>query len=132
MIEDFIKKNVLLALEPKRNLLGDLVVGYNRPALGRHERINLEQADEWLPQDIEKARKEVSHYGLAGNDVAVFIAFYIGRRRWDEAKPLFRLLAESGSKTKAAVVLTNHRWFQNNPTLGAHLGNLILKDIKTL
>lgn len=129
---DFIKKNTLLALEPKRNLLGDLVIGYNRPALGRYERINLEQAEEWLLQDIEKARKEVAHYGLSNNEVAIFIAFYIGRKRWNEGKPLFRLLAESGPKGKAAVVLTNHRWFQNNPSLGGLLGNLILKDVKTL
>lgn len=130
MIE-FIKKNTLLALEPKRNLLGDLIIGYNRPALGRHERINLEQANEWLVQDIEKAKKEVAKNGLEGNEVAAFIAFYIGRRRWDEARPLFNLL-KSGDKVKGAVVLTNHRWFQNNPSLGALLGNMILKDQKVL
>jgi hypothetical protein len=128
---DFIKKHTLLALEPKRNLLGDLVIGYNRPALGRHERINMEQANEWLSEDIEKAKKEVAKQGLDGNEVAAFIAFYIGRRRWDEARPLFNLI-KSGDKVKGAVVLTNHRWFKNNPSLGGLLGNLILKDTKNL
>ena len=131
MIDEFIKKNILIALVPKRNPLGDLVVGYNRPALGRHERINVEQAEEWLPQDIEKARKEVAKHGLGDNDIAVFVAFYIGRRRWEEARSLFKLLS-SGDRVKSALVLTNHRWFTGNPTLGAFLGKMILKDEKIL
>jgi hypothetical protein len=128
---DFIKKNILLALEPKRNLLGDLTIGYNRPTLGRHERINLEQANEWLLEDIEKARKEVSKNGLDNHDIALFIAFYIGRRRWEEAKPLFKVMKE-GPSSKAAVILANHRWFTNNPSLGGYLASRLAKGVKTL
>jgi hypothetical protein len=128
---DFIKKHCLLCLVPKRNLLGDVVVGYNRPALNRHEKINVEQANEWLVQDIEKARKEVDKHGLHESELAVFVAFYIGRRRWKEADSLFNLLRD-GEKTKAALILTNHRWFANNPSLGVELAKKILKGEKSL
>ena len=125
-LTDFIKKNTLLALTPKRNSLGDSIIGWNRPALSRYERITVEQANDWLPQDVEKARKVVAKHGLASNEVCVFVAFYISRKRWYEAEHFFKLVAE-GHKTKAALVLSNSKWFSINPSLGGEIASKIAK-----
>lgn len=131
MIVDFIKKNTLLGLTPKRNLLGDKIIGWNRPIQDPKETTTLEKAEEWLSQDIEKARKEVAKQGLDGNDVALFIAFYITRKRWAEAKLFWKYLRE-GERAKAALFLTNGRWMRNNPSLAAEIGGKIMKGETTL
>lgn len=130
MIE-FIKRNTRLDLIPARNKLGDLVIGWNRPALNKDERITLDVADEWLPEDIEKARKAVARYALDKSEPAVFIAFYIGQRRWPEASGFFELL-KTGQAAKAALVISNSKWFRNNPALGCYLAKKIAQGEKTL
>jgi hypothetical protein len=125
-IQDYIKKNTLLGLRTKRNLLGDKIIGWNRLTQDSKESVSLEQAEDWLKEDIEKARKEVAKSGLDGNEIALFIAFYITRKRWAEAKLFWRYLRE-GQNAKAALFLTNGRWMRNNPSLGSEIGRKILK-----
>lgn len=125
-MKDYIKKNTPLGLQPKRNLLGDKIIGWNRLAQDPKETTTLEKADEWLAQDIEKARKEVAKQGLDGNEVALFVAFYITRKRWQEAKLFWKYLRE-GERAKAALFLTNGRWMRNNPSLAAEIGSKIVK-----
>ena len=136
-MEEFIKKNVLLALDrPKRNLLGDLCIGWNRPARGTSESVSMEKAHEWLKQDIEKARKQANKVAALGsNDVAVFILFYIGVRRYDEFYKFLRDLSEADAKrdkVRLAIEITNHRYFQSNPSLAVYLAKKVLTGEKTL
>lgn len=125
-ILDYIKKNTLLGLSVKRNLLGDKIIGWNRLARDSKETVSLEKADEWLLEDIEKARKEVAKQQLDNNEIALFVAFYITRKRWAEASLFWKYLRE-GQNAKAALFLTNGRWMRNNPSLGAEIGGKILK-----
>ncbi len=128
---DFFKKNLMLNLQAERNRLGDVVVGYNRPALNRTERVSLEEANEWLAQDIEKARKEAAKYEQDKNEPVIFVLHYIGRRRWAEAAHFLGLVKDR-QLVKAALVLSNSKWFKNNFTLAALLAQKIVKGEKTL
>lgn len=130
-LKDFVKKHVLLNLTPQKNLLGKDVIGYGRVPLNRHEKITQELADEWLSQDIEKARKFVSKYELGKNDVCVFLAFYVGRENWNDIIKVLKLI-QYGENTKAALTLTNSRFLRNNPSLGGILGSKIVKGERTL
>lgn len=131
MIIDFIKSNVNLALSPKRNRLGDLTLGYNRVTHDKNEQVSIEVADSWLEQDVQKARKYVAKWSLDKHEPLVFTAFYVGRRRWNELEPILDSL-KNGERVKAAVNLTNKTWFRTNPSLGAVIGNKIIKNEKTL
>jgi hypothetical protein len=129
---DFLKKNSILALEkPKRNLMGDLVIGWNRKARDHTESVTLEKANEWLLQDIEKARKAVNKQcGLGDNDVLVFILFYVGTRRFKDFNEFLNQFNEvtcTRDLSKIALSLTNHRYFKNNPMLASLLAKKILQ-----
>ena len=131
MLPDFIKRHCLLCLEPKRNLLGDRVIGYNRPARG-NEQITVETAEQWLHEDVEKAKKHLAKfYQMSDNEPLVFVAFYVGRRRWGDAGLIFQLVAE-GQRVKAALKLTNSSMFRNNPSLGSVLAKKIVEGEKTV
>ena len=130
MIE-FAKKNTSLNLTSAKNKLGDEVIGYNRIALSRYEKIDVERAEEWLNQDIEKARKFASKFGLDKHEPVIFFLFYIGHSRWKEVEGILKLI-KHGEYIKATLILTNHRFIRNNPSLGGILGTKIVKDDRTL
>lgn len=129
---DFIKKNVLLALDaPKRNLIGDLIIGWNHSVIKKNQtKISLEQAHRLMALDIEACRKEADRIARIGhNDVVVFILFYIGPRRWPEAEDFlkrFKGAEKVEELASIAVDLSNSRWFKNNPSLATILCKKII------
>lgn len=126
MTEQIIKQTCQLALKPKRNLLSDLTVGWGRLTFNEDEQVTPEQAEVWLAQDIEKARKFIEKHGVKATDHLILAAHYITSRRWEELASTLKLLRE-GHKVKAALDLANKSWFKNNPQLGSKIGQSILR-----
>ena len=129
---DFIKKHVLLCLETKRNSLGDLVIGYNRPSIHPKETTTVETANKWIIQDIEKARKELDkNYQMGHNEPCVFLLFHLNRKRWGACKAVLDLI-KNGELTKAALAITNANWFSKNVELGVLIATKVAKGEESL
>ena len=119
-----------LAKKPRRNKLGDVVIGHNHPVHSSEKKDDLQSL---LINDVDytltHTHKHFKNYNSihpVRRNVLCHILFYLGENRlkgWKE----FIEAVEMENWARAALTLVNSKFYRNDPTTAKKLAERLLK-----
>ena len=129
---DEVKRFHPLATKPRRNKLGEVVIGYNHPA--RDAEASTEDYEQLLTNDVDyalslapKMFKTFNEAHPVRRNVMVHLCFYLGKARLKRWSNLVDAI-NTENWSRAAIEIVNHKPnFGSNPQLAKTLAERLLK-----
>jgi hypothetical protein len=128
-----IKRLHPLASNPRKNKIGETVVGYNHPARDKEAKggdfENLLQTDyEFAVRLAKRLFKRFDEYKTPVKSVLIHVCFFLGEKRMKQTMESFIEAVNLGAWGKAALVLSNCRWYKNDPSTGKLLAERLVRQ----
>ena len=127
---DEVRRFYPLSTKPRRNKLGDVVIGYNHPAFSAEVSEDFENL---LLVDVDLAivlaNKTFSNFNVTSSlrrAALVHVAFFLGENRLNKWQG-FLDAVNSENWPRAALELVNSKFYKNDPAMGKQLAERLLK-----